>query len=523
MPANPQLLVRSLARRYLFVLLAVACLVMVDQAIIQPQLVRLNLFAPAINVAGRQRMLSQNIAKHSLALAAQPRVPAAAARRERLKSLVDQWEAAHQGLLEGSVALGLEPLADAPAASALRALEPAMISIRSAALALAESEMYAPAQQAALETILSAEPRYLHGMEQVVEMLTTAAGRRVDFLRAAGIGLMIVALALLAGAYAVVVRPALGLIRRQIAGLARSEARHRRLSALLEQSRHELELRVTQRTAELLAANRTLRHEIAERAAAERRTHALSEALAHASRVTALGQLATGLAHEINQPLATIANYADVLELAADAGSADRNETRETVAQLKRAALRAGQIVRRMRNFIQRTSGAAHPVEVNPLVREVCELCRPQLKQAEVRLGVELTEAPTFVLADALEIQQVLVNLVQNAVQALEECPSERREIQLRSYLDSEQVHVELADTGPGFRGKVAEAFAPFVTSKPEGLGMGLAITRTILDRYHGRLWGRDRDRGGAVVGFSLPLATTHECSACTPADCVCR
>jgi two-component system, LuxR family, sensor kinase FixL len=522
------LLVHSLSRRYLFVLLAVALLVMVDQAIIQPQLVRLNFYAPAINVAGRQRMLSQNITKHALALATRPGGDEASVRREQLLIAIDEWTAAHQGLLDGSRSLGLEPIADAHIAAALQALEPKLDAIRSAAnqiaTARAASEISPPTTSAALETVLSEEPRYLEGMERVVGMLEASAGRQVDFLRWCGVAAMLAIFGLLVGMYFVVLRPALNLIRAQIGSLADSESQHRVMAELLAEARDDLEARVEVRTRELVATNRALQHEIAEREAAEKRMRELSVELAHASRVTALGQFATGLAHEINQPLASIANYADMLEVSADNGTLDAGQTRSTVAQLKQAALRAGRIVRRMRNFVRPTSGKGIVLELNELVREVCDLCRPQLEQADVRLSTDLAAGATFVTAEALEIQQVLVNLVQNAVQALAESPRAQREIKIRTCVASASAFVEVTDTGPGFPpGAAEDAFAPFFTSKPEGLGMGLAISRTILDRYQGRLWGHNRDTGGATVAFCLPLVATNESQAGSSPDCICR
>jgi C4-dicarboxylate-specific signal transduction histidine kinase len=285
-----------------------------------------------------------------------------------------------------------------------------------------------------------------------------------------------------------------------------------------------LESRVTERTSALVEANSALEHEIAEREAAEKRMRELSAGLAHASRITALGQLATGLAHEINQPLASITNYADVLELSAESGTLDAAQASSTITQLKRAALRAGQIVRRMRNFVRQGTGRGTLVELNDLVREVCELCRPQLEQSNVHLATSLSSDATSVTAEPLEIQQVLVNLVQNAAQALANYPREQRRIDIRTYTAQGNVIAEVADTGPGFpTGSAEESFAPFFSTKPDGLGMGLAISRTIIERYQGRLWGTNRDNRGAIVGFSLPRSPTYESPANQSSDCVCR
>ncbi len=296
------------------------------------------------------------------------------------------------------------------------------------------------------------------------------------------------------------------------------------LAGLLSEARDELESRVKERTGELVEANRALEHEITEREAAEKRMRELSAGLAHASRVTALGQLATGLAHEINQPLASITNYADVLELSAENGTLDAAQASSTIRQLKRSALCAGQIVRRMRNFVRHGSGQRMLVELNDLIREVCDLCRPQLEQADVHLAASLSSNATSVVAEPLEIQQVLVNLVQNAAQALAECPREKRRIDIRTYTARGSVFVEFTDSGPGFpTGSAEKSFAPFFSTKPEGLGMGLAISRTILERHQGRLWGQNRDSGGAVVSFSLPLPPAHEPQSSQSTDCICR
>src|SRR5262249_21721992 len=148
-------------------------------------------------------------------------------------------------------------------------------------------------------------------MERVVALLEDAAQRQVRWLRGFGLAALVAALALLCGVYQFVLRPADQLIREQFQQLAASEAIHRKLSALLRQSRDELEHRVQERTSELSATNALLLQEAVERKAAVERTHMLSAQLAHASRVNALGQLAMGLAHEINQPLAAITNYAE--------------------------------------------------------------------------------------------------------------------------------------------------------------------------------------------------------------------
>ncbi|MEX2113006.1 MAG: ATP-binding protein [Pirellulales bacterium] len=520
---NAGSLVRSLSRRYLFVLIAVAVLVVIDQAIIQPLLIELNHYAPAINVAGRQRMLSQRITKEALALAASNDETTKAARRAELNRAVDQWTAANRALLEGNRTLGLDPI-DAPhVASALRELEPSLSTITSAARKLVQPAT-ATDGLVPLAEILQQEPIFLQGMERVVAMLEASAGRRVALLRLCGLAAMAAVLGLLVAVYFIVLRPATVVIRGQVGQLAESEARSRRIAGLLGEARDELESRVARRTLELSTANLALEREMSERQTAEARMRELSAQLAQASRVTALGQLATGLAHEINHPLATITNYAETVELSLGDEPVDIERARKVVDQIKQAALRAGRIVHRMRNFVRPGTTHVSRVELADLVREVCDLCRPQLEQMNVQLTVAIAPGSSWISADAVEIQQVLVNLVQNAMQALATCPRELRTLQIRTSSGGDEVRVELLDSGPGFPADcVDSSFAAFFSSKADGLGMGLAISRAILERYQGRIWAENPAEGGALVRFCLPISPAHDAESRTHTHCLCR
>jgi C4-dicarboxylate-specific signal transduction histidine kinase len=236
----------------------------------------------------------------------------------------------------------------------------------------------------------------------------------------------------------------------------------------------------------------------------------LSGELAHASRVTALSQLATGLAHEVNQPLATVANCAGTLELALNRACPNESEPRELVAKIKQAALRAGAIVRRMRNFVRRGDVQALPVDLNALVSEVSELCRAELRDAGVQLTLDLAPAQVLASADAVQVQQVLVNLIHNAIQAMSNCPL--RALRISTECGPSEVAVRVCDSGPGLPGETIEqCFKPFHSSKCDGLGLGLAISRTIIEQHQGRIWSKNRELGGAVVGFSLPCLHTHD------------
>jgi two-component system, LuxR family, sensor kinase FixL len=506
-------LVRPLSRRYLLVLASVAALIVVDQAILQPLLVQLNFYAPVINLAGRQRMLSQKVTKEVLALVATDDIDARNSRRNELLYAIEQWTAAHRALLDGDRTRGVQPVGLSIVA-AMHQVEPAFAAIRTSASEIAADRALSgvAGSSPSVAVILDQEPVYLRGMETVVAMLEDSAKVRVAWLRGCGMIAMMAVIMLLAGVYFLVLQPAADLIRGQVEELAASDTRHRLLAGLLGEARNTLELRVAERTSELIAANIALEREMAERQAVELHMRELSIELAHASRVTALGQLATGLAHEINQPLATVANCAGTLELALESAGSTDEDRRQLVAQIKHAARRAGAIVRRMRNFVRRGDAQVSHVDLNDLVREVSELYRPELRDAEVQLTLDLGPQPVLVSADAIQIQQVLVNLIHNAIQAMASSPTPHRGLHISTSVGLLEVDVAVADSGPGLPPEIIEnCFQPFFSTKPEGLGMGLAISRFIIELHQGRIWSENRESGGAVVGFSLPILHTHD------------
>lgn len=500
-------LVRPLAFRYGLVFVAVASLLLADQAIIQPLLVRLNSYAPVINLAGRQRMLSQKIAKQALTIEFDLGEPNNEARRKELSNTVERWSAAHRALCEGDARQAIGPITSLPIATALRNLEPDFAAMKAAAHQLAAP---VPTQDRAvlIRTILDHEPDYLSGMERVVAMLESESRERVGWLRLCAAGTVIGAIVLLASLYALVVRPSTRLIRQQLRMLAASDSQHRALADQLSRARDELEQRVRERTSELNGANRSLRQEIRERQAIEARMRRLSSDLAHASRINALGQLATGLAHELNQPLGAIANYAGACELLLEEETGD-HRMRHPIAEVKRSALRAGEIVRRMRNFVRRSPEQMSLVDLNDLVREVADLCEPEMRRCGVEFTVSLSSDAISVVADPIQIQQVVVNLVQNAIQAMRDVDG-RKLLGIRTSATAEGAQVDVADSGPGFADDV-NPFTPFFSTKADGLGMGLAISQTIIEQHRGRIWAGNRAAGGAIVSFCLSLVRSHE------------
>ncbi len=498
--------VTALGRRYLVALLVIAALAMVDQAVVQPVLLRQAFYAPVINVAGRQRMLSQRLSKAALALHIAESNDQQQQSLSELQATLDQWARAHHGLLAGDRQLEL-PGTNAPETlKAFSELQPHFTAMELAAKRLAESppERTASANEMAdrhLRTILIHEREYLSLMDEIVGQYQQQAQQQLWRLRALGLTIMSTVLLLLVGVGLYVLRPAMKTIQSNIASLAASESQ-------LRDARDELEQRVLERTTELRQANASLYAEMQERQAMQAKMRVISDQLAHASRVNALGQLATGLAHEINQPLGAISNYAETADLLLSEHPAAHCVAREAIDAIKRAAIRAGSIVHRMRDFVKPAPANREEIQLESLVQTVCDLCHAETVRAGVEVEVELLDNLPPVIVDAIQIQQVLVNLMQNGVQAMTDAPRHARRLRITAHTVDEHVQITVADTGPGFAQPETESFfQPFYSTKTHGLGMGLSISRAIVERHDGRLWATTRAGQGAEVCFTLPLS----------------
>jgi C4-dicarboxylate-specific signal transduction histidine kinase len=488
-----------LAGRYLFVLVAVAALIVVDQAVVQPLLVQLNAFAPAINVAGRQRMLSQKLTKAALEFAAAPDDATRTPRSDELRSTLEQWTVEHAALLDGDRQLGIQPIRSPELTRQWAALDPHYETMVAAANDLLRVDA---SVSHSVSTIVEQEAKYLPTMDRIVKLMEDEAARAVARLRMFALAISASVILLLLGLGWFVVRPATRTIRSQV---------------------DELELQVARRTSELSSALASLRHEVHERQLAESRNQRLAAQLNHAERVATMGHLTAGLAHELNQPLAAIANYAEACDVLLEEQPLSDGRIRQCVNQAKRAALRAGQIVRRMRNFVQPNAAIVAEVGINALVAEVIELCRTEAAHAGVDVRLQLSAGADQVRADPIQIQQVLVNLVQNSVQAMRALDGQPRELILQTSTDGPSVRVDVLDSGPGFASADPDAaFAAFHTTKPDGLGIGLAICRSIVEQHRGAIWAESRPGVGALVSFTLPLAATHAEYDRNHSDCVC-
>ncbi len=226
--------------------------------------------------------------------------------------------------------------------------------------------------------------------------------------------------------------------------------------------------------------------------------------LLHVARLSELGQMAATLAHEVNQPLSAINNYLRAARrfLAADE-PASRLRLEEAIGKAADQALRAGEIVHRLRHLTRRNERGMRPEPVAQLLDEAASLAAIDARTLGVTVQLACDPAGDYVLADRVEIQQVLLNLIRNALEAMEEQP--RRELRVASAARDDMVEISVADTGPGLAPEVAaKLFQPFVTTKSRGVGIGLSICRGIIADHGGRIWAEANQGGGTVFSFTL-------------------
>jgi two-component system sensor kinase FixL len=246
--------------------------------------------------------------------------------------------------------------------------------------------------------------------------------------------------------------------------------------------------------------------DLTERQKTETRLQELQSELVHMSRFTALGEMASTLAHEINQPLTAIANYLKGCRRILERMEGEQVPMlREAVNQAAEQALRAGQVIRHLREFVSRGESERHIESLPKLVQEASALALVGAKEKGVRVGFRLDPDAPLVLADRIQIQQVLLNLIRNAIEAMQDV--ERRELVVatRAIPEEDQVEVRVEDTGPGLAPEVAaQLFQPFVTTKKHGMGVGLSICRTIVESHGGRIAAEARPEGGTVFRFTL-------------------
>lgn len=252
--------------------------------------------------------------------------------------------------------------------------------------------------------------------------------------------------------------------------------------------------------------------DLTERHRTEARMQEQQQELLHMARFTALGEMASTLAHEINQPLTAITNYLKgsrrLLEKSTDDNAVMLQEAVEKAAE---QALRAGDVIRRLRDFVARGE-SEHTVERLPtLIDDASSLALVGAREADVRVSYDLDPAAELVLTDRIQIEQVLLNLMRNAVEAMHGAPRRELHVATKARRDG-MMEVGVIDTGPGLAPEVSgQLFQPFVTTKKHGMGVGLSICRTIVESHGGHIWAESPPGGGTAFRFTLRAVEKEE------------
>jgi C4-dicarboxylate-specific signal transduction histidine kinase len=242
------------------------------------------------------------------------------------------------------------------------------------------------------------------------------------------------------------------------------------------------------------------------RAEQESRQHQAE--LVHVCRLSTMGEVATGMAHELNQPLSAIVNFANGCSRRLQGNVGQRQELVDAMGQITNQAQRASEIIRRLRALVGKQPPIRSRVDLNHLVREVCMFVEFDTGKMGLVIELDLEPGQIRVDVDLVQIEQVLLNLVRNALDALQAVPARSRRLIVRTRSLGEDAEVSVQDSGSGIEPERTQSlFEPFFTTKESGMGMGLPISQTILENHGGSIWAESPPKGGAVFVIRLPVA----------------
>ncbi|MFK4383008.1 ATP-binding protein [Bradyrhizobium sp. USDA 223] len=251
-----------------------------------------------------------------------------------------------------------------------------------------------------------------------------------------------------------------------------------------------------------------LLHERRRRQVAEVESRQRLTELAHVNRYSAVGELTTSIAHELNQPLGSILTNAETAELMLKAAQPDLVEIQQILADIRRDDQRASEVIRRLRSILKKVPFEIKTIELNDTVREAIDLVKALAQGRRITLSYVPALAGLHVKGDSVQLQQVILNLIINAMDAISDADAGKREVSVSTLSTGNQAEIRIADTGPGIPASdLASLFDPFFTTKPHGMGMGLAIARTIVEAHHGTIAAANQPAGGALFTIRLPTA----------------
>ncbi len=281
----------------------------------------------------------------------------------------------------------------------------------------------------------------------------------------------------------------------------------RQTEEALRQARAELEVRVAERTVELKNANQALLRRMDEQRRTEEMLQATQAELARAARITTIGELTASIAHEVNQPLAAVVANADACVAWLAREHPDLAEARAAAERATQGATRASDVIARIRSLITKATPEKLRVQINQIVEQTAILAEGQAARTNVAIDLELSPDSPIVLGDTIQLQQVILNLVMNGIDAMSTVNDQPRTLTLRSERqDGGHIRVVVQDSGIGLTEEVkSRLFEPFFTTRSKGMGMGLSISRSIIEAHGGRLWAESNASRGATFQFTLP------------------
>ena len=247
--------------------------------------------------------------------------------------------------------------------------------------------------------------------------------------------------------------------------------------------------------------------------AAEQQRHELETRLAHVGRFSLMGEMAAGIAHEINQPLSAIATYSQAAKRMLEAGGSDQEVLVKALNGVAEQVHRAARVIENLRHFIRKQEVAKQTLDLNETIKGVMSLVEADAKRAGINVSVEYARRLPRIEGNEVQLQQVLLNLTRNAVDAMHDSLNKHKGIQIKTERNGdEEVRFSVSDRGPGVSSQLMEGiFHPFVSTKTDGLGVGLAISQTIVQTHAGQLTYANNPEGGAMFFVSLPIRKENE------------